>query len=210
MIAIMIGSFLPSPFDRLSARNCRELALAEGETLFHQGDPTRAMFLIVAGGVDLMRHTQSGREVRIFRAHAGDTLAEAALFSDRYHCRAVAVGVSRVISLDRTALRDLIARDSDFAMAMTARMARQVQSYRRRLEVNAMRRATDRIEALLSDGWPGDDLTGLAREAGLTQEATYRGLARLVARGRAQKLGRGHYRLCAAQTPAARKANGKA
>lgn len=151
------------------------------------------MFIVAKGQVDLVRHTEHGTEVLLFRALSGDTLAEAALFSERFHCTATARKAARVIAVNRQAIRDAIEADGAFALDLSARLARQVQTYRRRIEVSAMRRAEDRIMAILDDGWKGQRIVDLAREATLSPEATYRALARLAQAGRVARIGRGQF-----------------
>jgi len=193
MIVIMKTGILPAPFDRLPKDKRTRVALAAGQALFRQGEAPEAIFLVEKGLVELIRHTEAGGEVCLFRAGPGDTLAEAALFAPVYHCTATAQVDSQVIRLESRAIRTLLQRDGDFSLDLTARLARQVQGYRRRIEIGAMRRAEDRVEAVLSDGWQGARIVDLARDTGLTPEATYRALSRLTAAGRIVRLGRGRY-----------------
>ncbi len=185
---------LPRPFDMLPPEHLRRLALVGGATLFRQGDPTRAIFLITAGAVRLVRHTEAGRRVVLFRARPGDTLAEPALFSDTYHCDAVAETDSTLTAIDRATVLRHLARDGAFATALVQRLAQQVQTYRRRLELLAIRPAKARVLAALADGWLTGPVTDLAADLGLTHEVVYRALAELCAEGRAERIGRGRYR----------------
>lgn len=153
------------------------------------------MFWVEQGQIDLVRFTEAGTEVILHRAELGQTFAEASLFSDRYHCSAVAGSNSRVAMIDKAAVVAAMRTDPDFSLKLLARMAGQVQGYRRRLELMAIRSAEDRVLAALSDGVHKGTIIAFAAQIGLTHEVTYRMLSRLAADGRIVKLGRGNYRL---------------
>jgi len=55
--------------------------LKSGETLFRQGDKPVSFFEVTAGRVRLTRVDRSGREVVLYVAGPGETIAEASLFS---------------------------------------------------------------------------------------------------------------------------------
>ena len=61
-----------------------------------RGPAARAV-LLEAGEIRLARSDPEGREVILFRAQPGDTFAEASLFSETYHCDAVASVPSAVL-----------------------------------------------------------------------------------------------------------------
>jgi len=79
--------------------------LNPGEALFRQGDPAAAIFRLESGQIHLLRHTEDGASVLMHVARAGETLAEAALFADAYHCDAIARAPSWVIAIHK---RDLL------------------------------------------------------------------------------------------------------
>jgi CRP-like cAMP-binding protein len=64
--------------------------LKAGEALFRLDDKTIGLFEVIAGRVRLARVDRSGHEVVLHVAGAGETLAEASLFSPHYHCDAIA------------------------------------------------------------------------------------------------------------------------
>ena len=64
--------------------------IAAGGMVFQQGDKADAIMQVKGGLVRLVRYTDSGDLLTLFRATPGQTFAEAALFSDVYHCTAVA------------------------------------------------------------------------------------------------------------------------
>lgn len=169
--------------------------MKKGIALFHRDDPATAMYQVISGQVHLLRHTRQGDEVIIHRAHGDESFAEAALFSAAYHCDAVAAADSELLRIDKTAVLERMKQDPDFAMAIAARFAGQIQNYRRRLQIIAIRDAKARVFAALADGMLTGSIKPAAAQIGLTHEAMYRALSSLVRAGRLIKTGRGSYRL---------------
>lgn len=176
----------------------RQRRLARGETLFRQGDPTRALYVLDEGRVALIRHAPDGRRLVLFSAGPGESFAEAALFAERYHCDAVAESAASVIEIPKPALRAALRRDPDLAERLLARLARQVQELRQRLELRNIRSARERVWQRLLLAAPADGraavferpLKDIAAEIGLTHEAFYRALAELTRTGRIRRRGR--------------------
>jgi len=67
-----------------------ERRLKPGQTLFRAGTRSAGLYEVVSGVVRLIRVDRSGREAVLQTASAGETLAEASLFSSAYHCDAIA------------------------------------------------------------------------------------------------------------------------
>ncbi len=138
-----------------------------------------------------MRHDRAGRRIILYNAGAGDSLAEAALFSKHYHCDAVATAVSTVRVYPKPALLAALRHDPLVAERFMAVLANQVQSLRARLEQRNVRSARERVlqYLVLAAGPDGrtvpieGTLKHLAEELGLTHEALYRTLAALEAAG---------------------------
>ena len=64
--------------------------LKAGEYLFRIDAQTVGLFEVIKGRIKLVRIDPSGRETVLYVAGAGDTVAEASLFSPVYHCDAIA------------------------------------------------------------------------------------------------------------------------
>lgn len=166
----------------LSALPSSESVFDEGRFLFHRGDPVRKMFVVVEGAVHLIRSQRNGATIILQRAGAGDLLAEASLFSDRYHCDAVAVAPARVRRVARSAVLASLERRAGFAAAFAEHLGRQVQDSRLRAEILSLKTVTQRLDAWLvgHDGkLPAKgDWKRVAMEIGVSPEALYRELAR--------------------------------
>ncbi|MCR9139012.1 MAG: Crp/Fnr family transcriptional regulator [Alphaproteobacteria bacterium] len=186
---------LPAPFDTLGPDDWTRRTLDKGQFVFRQGDRPNAMFFLETGTLQLVRHTMGGDTVLVHHAIAGQTFAEASLFSNEYHCDAVVQDSAIIAVLDKAAILKTMARDAAFSYALTAHLAAQVQAYRQRIELLAIRSASERVYASVTAGLLKGNIKSLSSEIGLTHEATYRALADLVAAGRLTKTGRGSYSL---------------
>lgn len=186
---------LPVPFSRLSASAIKHISNQADEAIFNLGEPSEAIFFVITGEVHLRRYTENGELITIHRAFSNQYFAEASLFSDNYHCDAIAVQNADIIHIDRFKVLELIKADSDFALQVTSFLAKQVQDYRRLLELRSIRSAKDRVYAGIAEGWMRGNIMSFANQIGLTHEATYRALSQLVRSKKVMKLGRGIYKI---------------
>lgn len=186
---------LPHPLNQLDKNFLVQRLLASNETLFNQDSPTAGLYYLSFGAIDLKRTTSSGHNVMIHRVRAGDTFAEASLFTDSYHCTATASCKSMVIECQRSAITSLFDTDIEFSRTMIERLAVQLQESRRHVELLSIRAADQRILAALNDGLLIDDITTFAEIIGIAPETAYRTLARLSQNGEIHKTARGQYRL---------------
>lgn len=168
-----------------------------GSRIFRQGDRVRHLFAVVRGQVQLERQTLEGRSVSMYRAEVGECFAEAALYSDTYHCNAVATKPSRVLLFPADQVRQAIRSNSATAEAFISRLAQQVRDLRSRLELRNVLSARDRIlHYLLLVAGDSNEVTletplkAIASELGLAHETLYRELARLEEDGLVKRRGR--------------------
>lgn len=168
-----------------------ERKLKAGESLFRVGDRTAGVYEIAAGRVRLARVDRSGHEVVLHVAGAGDTIAEASLYSPHYHCDAIASTDAVVRLYPKAAVLSAFAQNAALAQAFTAMLARQVMSLRTRVEQRNIRSARERLWHYLSANADAagrqvtlhGTLKDLAAELGLSHEALYRTLAALERSG---------------------------
>jgi CRP-like cAMP-binding protein len=159
--------------------------LEAGEALFRQGDPAMAIFRLESGRIRLLRHTEDGASVVMHVARPGETVAEAALFADAYHCDAIAQEPSRVSVIPKHDLLRNARRDPSEVLELARVLAGQVRELRARLEIRNIRAADQRLLAWLRlkarGNPPSVELdctwTQVADEIGLSREATYRALS---------------------------------
>ena len=165
--------------------------------LFRQGDKVTAIYFVEAGGLRLERRTFDGRRLILGVTPADQFFVEAALFSESFHCDAVATESSRVRIYPKAALLTALSADPTSALSFLKLMAHQVFDLRQRLEVMKVRSAADRVMLYL-DLKAGPDgrtvnlrsqLQDIASELGLTREAFYRTLAGLERAGAIERAG---------------------
>jgi CRP-like cAMP-binding protein len=166
-------------------------SLAAGDKLFQTGDRAAAIYQVERGRLRLIRRTVDDHLVVLHTARAGEFLAEASLFSETYHCDAIAVVSSRIRAYPKAALLAAFCKDHGLAEAFLARLAHQVQDLRARLELRNIRSARERVLQYLRLRAEPDRRSvaiegpyqDIAAEIGLTREALYRTLARLEGEG---------------------------
>jgi len=169
----------------------KDRKLKAGEALFRLGDKTTGLCEVIAGRVRLARVDRSGHEVVLHVAEAGETLAEASLFSPQYHCDAIASTNATVRVYPKREMLAAFERNPKAARAFSAALARQVMDLRARIEQRNIRSARERVRHYLavnaSDDGRAVNLRGtlkdIAAELGLTHEAFYRTLAALERSG---------------------------
>jgi CRP-like cAMP-binding protein len=155
--------------------------------VFRKGDSVKAVFLVLDGEVRLSRFAKDGSEIALHRAGRGEFFAEAALNAPRYHCNAIASQPSTLLAFPAGKVRELLAKDPEFAHQWVALLARQLHAARARLERLALKSAAERVLHYLHTEGKGPrcevtlagSVKDLAKELGLTHESLYRTLARL-------------------------------
>lgn len=176
---ILIMSQLLTAISRLPAKDLR---LSAGQTLFCQGDRIRSLYLIETGLVHLIRHQADGSATVMQRARHGTILAEASLFSERYHCDAIVIAPTSARIFEAALMRREMAADPSLAQAWAAHLAREVQRTRIRAEILAMKTVRERLDAwiaICNEPLPQKgERRSLADELGITPEALYREIAR--------------------------------
>ena len=165
--------------------------LAGGELLFRHGDQAAAIYRVESGRLRLVRRTIDDHVVILHTARRGEFFTEAALFAETYHCDAVAAEPSCVRVYPKAKVMDALRADPALAEAFMARLARQLQDLRARMELRNIRSARERVLQYLRLRAGPDGrrvvvegrLQDIAAEIGMTREALYRTLAALEAEG---------------------------
>jgi len=189
----MTSTSLPTPAAAISIR-----VLAKGEALFLQGDPTFAIFAVRRGRVRLLRNLVDGSTVTLYVAHDGETFSEAALFSQVYHCDAVAEVDSEIEIHPKDALSQALNKTPKAARIFMAHLARQVIALRSRLEIRNVRSAKERVIQFLQLEVSEKErsvtfkrpLKDIASDIGLTHETFYRTLSDLELAGKIVRNGK--------------------
>ncbi len=182
MIAIMLNTFITQ---LQTIPGGKELHLPARAFLFHQGDTVESLFLVLTGEVRLVRHQPDGSSITLQRAKPGGLLAEASLYSVRYHCHAVTQQASCVYSLPRQAMFVHLQTNHEFAYDWMNYLAQEVQQARFRSELLSLKTVAARLDAWLN--WQGGRLPAkgewkaLAEQLSVSPEALYREIAKQMA-----------------------------
>lgn len=98
--------------------------LAKDAYLFHEGDASIGFYLVQKGAINVHRVNASGREQVIHVFRPGETMAEAALATDRgYPADARAVESSQVLVIEKQGFIDLLRRQPQIGLRLLASMS---------------------------------------------------------------------------------------
>lgn len=118
----------------------------KGTTLFLQGEPAAAFFIVIDGWVKIYRTTPDGLEVVLHVFKRGETFAEAAIFlGGRYPASGETVAPSRLLRVEGTAFRSRIEERPALAMSMLASASYQLKFLVEQIEQIKVRSAPQRI-----------------------------------------------------------------
>lgn len=185
----------PHPFNTLREMDLNYLELDSGYKLFQQGEKTTAIYYLQQGTVTLSRWGANGDEIIIHTARDGESFAEAALFSDNYHCLAQTRTPCILWKISKPSLLKAFSKEPEFALALTTKFAQQVQILRHQKELLAIRSAPERVYAAMCEGMLTSDIKLFAASIGLAHETVYRALAKLVDEKSVVKTARGLYEI---------------
>jgi CRP-like cAMP-binding protein len=133
----LIGTTLPRSYEK-------------GATLFQQGEPATAFFVILDGWVKIARLTVDGEEAVVGVFRRGEAFAEAAMFlGGRYPANAEVVVPARLLRIDGEALRREIRKDPDLALCMLASASHHLKFLVEQIEQIKLLSAPKRIALFL-------------------------------------------------------------
>lgn len=178
MIIIMSPSIEPY----LKGLRAQQRHVAGGQFVFHRGDTVKEMHFVLAGSVHLVRYQSDGSILILQRAGPGSILAEASLYSQTYHCDAVAFGAAGTRTYAKAGFKKLLARNAEFSNVWAGYLARELQSARLRSEILSLKTVAGRLDAWIAWNGGGPPARGewklVASEIGVSPEALYREVAK--------------------------------
>jgi len=190
LLLTIIVNTSENTFTRLVSGKTR--FIRKGETLFHQDDAVVSVYVVKRGRIKLIRNTEDGNPVVLQLAMAGDVIAEASLFSNLYHCSAVADSpTAELTCFNRHALLAALKGSPAAAMDIMELFAHRIRKLRTLLEIRNIRSARQRIHAWLRlEANGGHEIAlnmtykDVAYQLGLAHETFYRALKQLEEDGR--------------------------
>jgi CRP/FNR family transcriptional regulator len=163
----------------------------DGQTIFDEGASGERLFVVQAGRVELSRKGVDGRRVVAIR-EPGDFFGETgALLGRGSDVRAVAVGETRLIELDRDTLGTICAESPEVGILLIRELARRAQRAEQRLAsadldaiVVPLVRFIERKRSTAGcpDGPVRSSLRELAEGAGLSLCETHHALHQMMER----------------------------
>lgn len=122
----------------------------KGETLFYQGEPADAFYVLLGGWVKLYRITPDGNEAVVGVCQRGETFAEAAMFlGGRYPVCAEAVTNARLLRVNGQLLRRRIKEEPELALSMLASSSYHLKALVEQIEHMKLLSAPQRLADFL-------------------------------------------------------------
>ncbi|MDD5176829.1 MAG: Crp/Fnr family transcriptional regulator [Sterolibacterium sp.] len=128
------------------AAGTREKRLAKGEMLFQKGDPPQGLFVIVFGQIKLAFPSSQGNEKVVNIIGPRQSFGEALMFLDRpYPVFAESLTDSLLLQISRSAMVDLLERDTSFARRMLAGLSQRLHALMDDVESYSLHSSTQRV-----------------------------------------------------------------
>lgn len=168
----------------------KSVTFSKGDRVFIQGSEVDKIYLITSGRVKLVRENLEGNSIVIHTAYAGESFAEASLFSNEYHCYCVVDCDCELLSYSKKDVLEFLQHQPSLMMTLIENLTGQIRDLRLLGEIKSIYSAQDRIMAFLhfkaNKGifYYAYSLTDLAQKIGLAQETLYRNLKSLEDDGR--------------------------
>jgi len=108
-----------------------EKAYSAGEVVFHEGDPGRALFVVVEGTVEITQATPRGEHL-VRTLGAGDAFGELALLDESRRSRSARVAApARLLILYKTDFDALMDGEARIAVVVMRNLSRLLAAYAR-------------------------------------------------------------------------------
>jgi len=170
------------------------LSLSKGDMLFKQGDPVTNIYFIKIGKIKLIRNTSDGSPVILHIGEQGESIAEASLFSDLYHCSAIADSNSTVLYVKKSVLLIFMQENPKVMIELLAILSHQVRDLRTINEIKNIHSANERILSYIKTNANENlelklnlSLKDIAHKIGLAHETFYRELKSLENLGKIKR-----------------------
>lgn len=166
------------------------------EIIFQEGEPANAFFIVGTGKVKVFKLSPDGKEQILMIAQAGDSFAEAALFSDRrFPASSQAMEPTELVAIDRVRFIGLLGRNPDLAVSLIGRLSELLRKMTDLVEELSLANVNTRLAHFLysyADATTGDipeiivlkeKKSVLASQLGTIPETLSRAFAKLVKDG---------------------------
>lgn len=179
----------PGVRDRLVAES-RVLSVPAGTVVFGPGNPAENLLLLLSGTVRVQQLTEAGREIVLYRVHAGEScvLTTACLMShEAYTAEGIAETEATAVAIPRAAFDAALGASAVFRQFVFNAYGRRIADLFLTIEEIAFRRVDVRLAQRLLDlareGRVRATHAQLATELGTAREVVSRQLAEFQRRG---------------------------
>lgn len=149
--SVLLNSLNDEMRDRLLKDAIRR-SYAEGETIFLQGDPAKAVFIVLNGFIKLSRMTPNGTEAVVAILGRNRSFAEAmVLRGTPYPVSAEAISDCTVLQIDGARLRQILLEDPEFAIGLLASTFIHLQGLVDQIEKLKAHTGVQRVAQFLAD-----------------------------------------------------------
>lgn len=201
-----LAGLSPAGRRELAARGVTRPFRAD-EVLWRRGGEPRGLFIVLKGGVRVVRGS-AGRQYVLHREGPGGTLGEVPLFAGgTYPATVIAEEPTECLVLSLPAIEAAVARDPRLARLLLGRLSGRVRELARRLDRVTTQPVATRLAGYLlrrheeTDG-PfslGQSQSRLAEDLGTVREVVVKELRALVAAGVIRRAGKGRYQVTDAE-----------
>ncbi|RDW14377.1 cyclic nucleotide-binding protein [Paracoccus thiocyanatus] len=149
--SVLLNGLTPEMRDKL-LKDAQRRSYREGETIFLQGDPARAVFIVLNGFIKLSRLTPNGTEAVVAILGRNRSFAEAmALRGTPYPVSAEAISDCTVLQIDGTRLRQFLLENQEFAIGLLASTFVHLQALVDQIENLKAHTGVQRVAQFLAD-----------------------------------------------------------
>lgn len=167
------------------------IAVPKGELVFHRGEPSGRLFLILSGNVKLSIPAERGQEKVLEFLSPGDAFGESALLPNHQAIAdAQAIQACELLAFNANDVMAAISKVPSFAQQLLTNLSRRVESLFRDMESVSLRSAAQRVAEYLLRQPRVDNQANLpfhkraiASKLGLQPETFSRSLQQLAADG---------------------------
>ena len=158
--APLLARLSPEQLD-LVTTNAVRVKLAEGESLFEQGDVADRFFLVLSGQIKLFRLSPDGNEKIIEIVTAGQTFAEALMFREHptYPVCASSLIEAELISIDSRSFVQMLRNSVETCFLLLGDMSQRLRGLIKEIDDLSLQSGTCRVAAYLLKKAPPDTNT---------------------------------------------------
>ena len=181
---------LPEDLRRDLVRGSKVVSVPAGTEIFAPGQPADNLLLLLEGTVRVQHCSESGRELFLYRVHAGEScvLTTACMLAfQNYSAEGIAETDVRAVAIPRTTFDDLAARSAVFRQFIFKAYSRRITDLFTLIDDIVFRQMDVRLAERLLELAQGDMVHAthqrLGKELGTAREVISRTLAEFQRRG---------------------------